>query len=263
MDVHRFKYLLITFLLLLGIPALAGGEDTAAYKMADCINCHGQKSGKSVLKIDVEGFESSIHGSELQCVDCHQNITSDEHIQQAGAGAVDCIQCHEKMNRHGGAAAGQFRPQCHQCHTQHSIYSKTDPASSVHRKSISKTCRRCYPEESGRMTYLSWLPSIRIESHNKQDPGTYYGSDDCLGCHQGQAAHGETEMLAGGNCSGCHMTPEGKNALLGTMHPKADRDRQPGVYVISVLYQIGIIFLLWSGLSRIISRFAGNKSQRK
>ncbi|MCP4750415.1 MAG: hypothetical protein GY866_05955 [Proteobacteria bacterium] len=249
----------ILLLIVSGVPALAVDKGAEVYGMADCKECHGRESNKSILKIDVGGFESSVHASDLECADCHEGVTSDEHIGQAGSGAVNCILCHEKTNRHGGTMAGEFRPQCHQCHSRHGIYMKTDPASSVHRKRIAKTCLRCHPEESGRMTYLSWLPSIRIESHNKQDPGTYYGSDDCLGCHQGRAAHGETEILVQAKCSGCHTTPDGKNALWGTMHPKADPDTQPGVYAVAIMYQMGIVLLLWGGFRRIVGRFSGGK----
>ncbi len=254
MDLHRLKCLAIALMIFLGLPTFAGGEGAGTYRMAECKECHSQGSSKSLLKIDMKGFESSVHAAGFQCIDCHQNVLSDKHILRAGSGTVNCFRCHQKINRHGGESSSASRPQCHQCHTRHRMYRKTNPASSVHRNSISATCQRCHPEESGRMTYLSWLPSIRIESHNKQDLGTVYGSGDCLGCHQGQAAHGETQTLVQANCHECHLTPDGENALLGTMHPKADLDAQPGVYAIAFMYQLGIIFLLWGGLRRIISR---------
>ena len=255
------RHLLTASVILVGIQAVAFGQDASDYKTADCIECHWQEATKSIMKIDVYGFSTSVHASRFRCFDCHQGVTSDKHISQAGSGAVNCARCHQKLNRHGGTVSSEFRPQCHQCHTRHKIFRTTDPASTVYRQNLKQTCQRCHPEESGQMSYLSWLPSIRIESHNKQDLGTSYEKDDCLACHQGQAAHGESETLVQDKCYRCHMTPDGKNALLGTVHPKADRTSQPGVYAIAFAYQFGVVFLLWGGLRRLIRRYSNDSGK--
>jgi hypothetical protein len=63
---------------------------------------------------------------------------------------------------------------------------------------------------------------VRIKSHPKQDFSGTYDKTNCLGCHQGAAAHGESGNINGQTCYKCHITPEGRGALLGHIHPKAD-----------------------------------------
>ncbi len=238
---------------LVGVFMPLGAFSAAPYENADCIECHAP-GGSSPLTIDVATYQTSVHAAGFSCRDCHRGVESKEHTQTPGSGRVDCLDCHQKKNRHGGSIAENSKPQCVDCHSRHRIYQKVHPASTVHANRIAQTCRNCHPEESGELTYLSLLPSLRIESHNKQDLGTYYSPDNCLGCHQGQGAHGEAMKLTDDTCASCHIDEDGNSLLLGYMHTKADLEKQPGVYAVAFIYQFSLIFLVWGGIRRLFRK---------
>ena len=238
---------------LVGMFVSLGICNATPYEDLDCIECH-DLDGSSPLTMDVTAYQTSVHAAGFSCRDCHRGVESKAHQQTPGAGRVDCLDCHQKKNRHGGSIAGNSKAQCVDCHSRHRIYQKGHPASTVHADRIAETCRSCHPEESGELTYLSWLPSLRIESHNKQDPGTHYSLDNCLGCHQGQGAHGEERRLTDATCSDCHMDEEGKSTLLGYMHTRADFEKQPGVFAVGFIYQFSLIFLVWGGIRRLFRK---------
>jgi len=112
----------------------------------------------------------------------------------------------------------------------------------------------------GESDALSWLPSLQIASHNKQDFGQVYDKSNCLGCHQGSAAHGEMNPINDRDCHQCHLPREGRPGLWGTMHPRADLNQQPGTFVAGVVYLIFFILLLGGGFGFYIK---GRKSSGK
>jgi len=234
-----------------------------AYTQQDCIDCHGRKKSKSQLHIPVEKFEASVHAQEdITCMDCHTGVKDDSHQETPGAGDVDCGQCHDQQNRHGPHGLDN-RPQCHSCHSKHNILAKDAPDSSVNPKRLKTTCRRCHPTESGDTDYLSWLPSWQIASHKKANFGRDYGRSNCIGCHQGQAAHGETDVINEQDCYRCHASRRGKSLLLGFMHPRADIESQPGIFSAALVYQLLIALLLIGGFGFWVRRFSGKSKKEK
>ena len=216
-----------------------------AYTSEDCITCHREGSQDSTLHISVQAFQRSAHGSELACEDCHTGVTDKAHEKTKGSGAVECNECHDQENRHGLSGEREKRPQCHSCHSKHAILGKKNRTSAIYRGQLKETCRECHPMESGETGYLAWLPSLQIRSHRKQDFSQDYSKDNCIGCHQGLAVHGEEEPLDGQNCQVCHMNQNEKESVIGTIHPGTDFWKQPGIFIAGVIYQIMILFLLW------------------
>ena len=226
-----------------------GHTGASDYTSEDCIECHQLASEESKLLISVTAYDISAHGmEEITCMDCHTGVVGDEHQTIEGSGAVDCRQCHEQENQHGLNGEEKFRPQCHDCHTRHDMLTKTDPASSVHQDQLPTTCGECHPAATGDSEYFSWFPAFQIASHNKADFGSVYSDDNCLGCHQGAGAHGESEPINDQNCHRCHGSRDGAGAMWGHMHPQADRETQPIVFAAASIYQvfivIGLILLL-------------------
>ncbi|MBE9520786.1 MAG: hypothetical protein IME97_06625 [Proteobacteria bacterium] len=246
----------------LGLLVFVTATKTWGYTPEDCIMCHGEGSRESVLHISMEEYDASIHGSEIACQDCHTGITGADHETIKGSGAVDCTQCHEQENRHGLRSKSEHRPQCHSCHTRHYILEKENVLSSVHPKQFKKTCKRCHPVECGETDYLSWLPSIQIASHKKQDFSRAYDRDNCMGCHQGRAGHGEEEPLNEQDCYQCHLTPSGEAKLLGAIHPRADSEKQPAIFAAATIYQFVILVLLWGGFRFYILKLSGKHKKR-
>lgn len=240
-------------------------EAATAYTPGDCIECHRTGSDESGLHISVEEYEASVHGSEITCLDCHTGVVDDTHQSTEGSGAVDCSACHEQENRHGLSGPEEQRPRCHDCHTRHNMLSKTDPASAVHPDHLAVTCAGCHPAASGKTDFFSWAPSFQIASHNKADFATAYEKDNCLGCHQGAAAHGESEPINEQDCYKCHLSPEAAGAMWGYMHPRPDVDTQPTVFAAAWVYMVFVglflVILLGKFLDFVFDRSPG-KSKR-
>ena len=243
----------VTFLF---TTAMGSGQHSASktesgYSPEDCIECHRTGSDESERQISISEYEESVHGQEITCLDCHTEVVDDEHQATEGSGTVDCSACHEQENRHGVNGPEEDRPQCHDCHTRHNMLTKTDPASTVHPDQFSATCAGCHAMASGKTDYFSWFPSFQIASHPKADFAGDYSDANCLGCHQGGAAHGEEEPLVDQDCHKCHRSPEMEGAMWGKIHPTADRKKQPAVFAAASIYQVSIVI----GVVLLLGRF--------
>lgn len=238
------------------------GGPAWAYTAEDCIKCHEEGSSKSMLHISIKEFKASIHGEETVCEDCHTSVKSEDHERRKGSGAVDCRECHEEENRHGLQSEGGRRPQCYSCHTRHSILEKDNPTSSIHPKRLKETCKICHKRECGEINYLSRLPSLQIASHKKEDFSKTFERTNCVGCHQGMAAHGEENQLNDEDCHKCHLTTAGQSRLMGYIHPTADREEQPETFAVAVVYQVVAVILLWGGLRFYVRRFSRKTKEK-
>ncbi len=245
------KNICIIILLLL-LPCNA-----STYTVNDCIGCHSKGSKESTLHISITGFRDSVHGGQLACMDCHTGITDDDHELIKAPVAVDCGQCHENDNMHGLSAKEEDRPQCCSCHGKHDILGKDNPSSRIHPEQLKYTCRGCHSNESGEPGYFSWLPSLQVRSHKKQDYSQDYGRSNCMGCHQGQAAHGEPDPLDAQNCHLCHMVLKERAAVMGYIHPKAGLHDQPVTFFAAVIYQAFILLMLWRLFRFVRFRISG------
>jgi hypothetical protein len=237
--------------------------EAIAYTRDDCIRCHRDGSRESTLHLSIEALEGSVHGTKFSCRDCHTGVTGDDHTVMRGSGTVSCNACHDQENGHGKRAGIADRPWCASCHTKHDIRRKDDPGSSVHPTRLRRTCGQCHPVECGETGYLAWLPSVQINSHGKQDAGRRYERTNCLGCHQGQAAHGEDEPLDEQDCHKCHRQEDGRGELLGYIHARADFRKQPAVFAAAVAYQFALGALVVGGLRFLYRRFSRKSNGRK
>lgn len=252
------------FLFCLAFLICLSGHDAWAYTREDCAKCHEKGSTDSTLTLSIEEFEASIHGREITCQDCHTGVKDEDHQTKKGYGTVDCSQCHDQQNRHALHSKSENRPHCYSCHTKHGILEKDNASSSVYPERLKETCRGCHAFECGEVDYLSWLPSLQIASHRKQDFSQAYERTNCIGCHQGLAAHGEEGQLNDHDCYKCHLPKKGQAGLWGYIHPRADYDKQPGVFAAATIYQFFAVVLLWGAFGFYIKRFSGrNKRARK
>ena len=241
---------------------LATVHSAFAYTSEDCIECHRTGSEESELHISLDEFNASIHAEEASCQDCHTLVVDDDHQTTPGSGATDCSECHEQQNLHGRGSDAGTRPQCYSCHTRHGMLPKDDPRSSTHSQRLKETCKSCHARESGETDYFSWLPSLQIASHGKQDFSQVYDRANCLGCHQGQAAHGESDPISDQTCFKCHVSLDGQNKLLGYIHSKADARRQPGVMAAASIYQVFLGVLILGGFAFFIRKLSAKPKRR-
>ena len=224
-----------------------------AYTAEDCIGCHRMGSGKSTLQMNMEEFNRSVHAGEIACQDCHKSVIDEKHITMKRSGSVDCGQCHDQQNRHGLGAKSGTRPQCYSCHTRHDILKGDHEKSSVHPEQLKKTCGACHPAQAGKIGFLPWLASLKVRSHGKEDLGCSYDEKDCLGCHQGKAAHGET-VLNDRSCPECHFPSQGQAPLMGALHPSAGSRSNPWNALANGIYGLAAVLLLVGGLGFYIRK---------
>jgi len=250
-----------TIPLVIGLLLFFSGGSAGAYTTDECLGCHGQ-GGSATRTISITEFKNSAHGKDPSCRDCHTKVKDESHQARPGAGAVQCGPCHDQENRHGLQANGRPRPQCHDCHTRHGILPKADLKSSVHPDKLPLTCKTCHPRECGKGDYLSWFTSLRVKSHKKQDFSRAFQDKNCLGCHQGKAAHGEKRPINSQSCYKCHQPVQGEGPLWGSIHPRADWKRQPALFAAAVADQAGL-GVLAAGFLLVIARRLIQKIRRR
>ncbi len=250
-------------LLLLLAALLCGRTALAESGTADCVACHGPHGTRSQLRVDIAAFNKSVHADSVGCAGCHTQVRIKDGACVHGSGAVDCAACHEQKNLHGADSPRGVRPRCQDCHPPHAIFAMDDPRSAVGPDRMAATCAQCHPVQSGRVGYLSWLPSLKIATHLKADlSGADYHQGNCLGCHQGQAAHGESAPINRASCPRCHMSgPDGKAPMLGVFHAQADPKRQPGVFAVAMIYQVLIGAFLVGGIVFFVGKLSGVKKR--
>ncbi len=233
---------------------LAAAQTLHAYKAEDCVTCHESGSIKSRRHISVEDLATSAHGADFSCLDCHTGIEDEGHTDMSGSGAVNCRQCHDQVNRHGFSGDSENLPQCFHCHTKHRILTKEDTASSVHPDNLVNTCRMCHPTPCGLTSAFSWLPSLKVASHSKQDFSQSYSENNCIGCHQGKAAHGEDNPLSDHLCYVCHVPLSAHPLLAGYIHVNAGTKNQWASFAAGIIYASALALLVWGGFQYYITR---------
>jgi hypothetical protein len=179
----------------------------------------------------------------------------EDHETRERTVPVECLQCHDQVNRHGGETANAHRPKCYDCHGTHGILEKERHDSAVYWNHLTATCRKCHFAEceSDRRFFL--IPAFRLATHVKQDFSETYEKSHCLGCHQAEAAHGGGDIIHEADCYRCHQSDGERSTLLGRFHEKPDLKHQPGFFLATVLNEVIILVLLCCGLVFVVQWF--------
>ncbi len=162
--------IVLTAILVCVQTALAQGAENLAN--GACLGCHGvpgfaaarADGQKRSLFVAADRYANSVHGKTLRCIDCHTTITELPHKSvsktpvewQRTRLAINknCGNCHAKAAEsytetyHGQVAALGYGnvATCFDCHGSHAILRASDPASSVARTNLLKTCRKCHQD---------------------------------------------------------------------------------------------------------------------
>ncbi|MBN2333101.1 MAG: hypothetical protein JXO49_03225 [Deltaproteobacteria bacterium] len=301
----RYVRLMVMSTLLIGLLV---GSGYAALTNEDCFKCHkevnlaagGLQGEARSLFIDQERFKQTLHGQKLVCMDCHEGSDNKTHLR-AGYPKVNCLACHSELEglypykakerikekglkipekklmsdaylqgAHGKAwvAGKENAPNCYDCHTIHYPLGAKNPASTVHRQNLKKTCSRCHKERQV-TGLLSRMATFRVQAHRKADQRFTFTKEACVDCHQGDAAHGEKELTKA-PCQKCHEKKIQKAGLMfGSFHLFPDHDKQFGVWSMRNLYGFvvaGIITLLalwglYAGLRKIAAYYQKEENQ--
>jgi hypothetical protein len=162
----------------------------------------------------------------------------------------ECLKCHGSggsskllidMGQYMSSVHAKEEIQCSDCHT--AITGDEHFAA----KGFGKVdCGSCHPEQTKAPGVLSKLMSFHVVSHPKQDPAMAADRTMCIGCHQGQAAHGEKVPVTNQNCYKCHSPLDEKSVLFGYIHYADWRNRPVGITAlcISLAGIVGAILLI-------------------
>lgn len=161
-----------------------------------CANCHADQAGEHA---------KSVHGQELKkgntaapdCGVCHGSAHELKALSSPGfrQNVPDtCGMCHSdiaeqfKASVHGKALARGIAdaPMCTDCHGEHNIQPKKNPASPVAAGNIRETCGSCHGDV--RLARKFGLPADRITTFDAS--------------FHGLAARGGSQTVA--NCASCH-----------------------------------------------------------
>lgn len=247
----------------------------------------GAGAGSGILRdlhVDPKAYVAAIHGQKgVECVDCHADADPNFH-PRAGLKTVDCRACHAevppadafppdalkkleakgikpppKESRKGEGwmktvhakawlAQNPAAPSCASCHTAHYQRPAKDPASTVNRAQLARTCGLCHVDQVNSYGAGGLLARFRLGGHGKGDLSERHEVTECLSCHQGEAAHGE-ETVTKQACPTCHRVPpkeqrEGK-VVLASLHARPAASDQPLAEALRVAYTL----LLWGGVA--------------
>jgi formate dehydrogenase gamma subunit len=194
-----------------------------------CVDCHSDLNG-------VKTYPHRYPLKSVRCSDCHDDITKAEdnsphgqtlksmwperitcfnchgkphEIISGGTTNKSCGDCHDQIQNeyshslHGHAFSRGLgaAPTCATCHIVHTLLPPSDPASSVNRRNVFETCRKCHGQKGMKATGMVLLPRAAA---------TY-----------ARSVHGIA--FAAGNekaatCTDCHRVHD----LLGAGDPKSD-----------------------------------------
>jgi len=238
-----FRSLLIVGVLSGSVAAASAAPPAQKATNDDCLTCHGDASltkdvnGKQVsLQVDPAHFRTGVHGSVLNCVDCHKDAKAEPHEQTPAK--VKCADCHADEQAawdrsfHGKAmqSGEKNAANCEDCHgSVHTLLPASDPKSSVNHANIPATCGRCHGqkfvmEASGHSAepYVSYQESV----HGRAVAAGKTGAAVCTDCH---SAH---DILPGSDpkssifkfnvpetCGKCHQKVE--TQFMGSIHGQA------------------------------------------
>ncbi len=189
-----------------------------------CLDCHGERSLKRIeatgrvvsLYVDPGALQSSVH-ADLECVNCHRDVTAIPH--RGRIEAVNCGRCHyvqhlptpsptggvvwqPGVHQRALEAGVPHAPTCQACHGSHDALAPDNPASRVHRSRVSETCGRCHLAE-----YAQYQGSVHGVARARGNPDVPVCTD-CHGSHTIQEPRAPGSRVAARavpeTCGRCH-----------------------------------------------------------
>lgn len=268
------------------IVAEAGQAPSAAHKLAQiqlCESCH-VKSREVAQRTTmgasfVSSFEQSVHGTALLagkadapgCADCHGNHDT-KQASEAGSSvghsqiAATCAKCHPAhaeaygTSVHAAALARGVSdaPTCTDCHGEHDIKSRHDPASSIHAKNLSQqVCASCHA--SVKLSRKYGLAADRFATftdsyHGLAVRGGAVEVVNCASCHGAHAIKSHKDPTSSihkdnlvQTCGKCHQGAS-SGFTIGNVHAsESQKDTEPVLYWVSTLY-VSLIFAVIGGM---------------
>ncbi len=170
-----------------------------------CVNCHGNHD-----IVPVKDARSRVAPMNVPfvCAQCHQEGTPVQLNRNIHQGNI-IENFSESIHGEGLLRKGLIvAPNCASCHTAHMILPHTDPASSIARQNIAKTCTKCHS-----MIEVVHRKVIRGELWEKQA----HVLPACVDCHQPHKVRKVfyTQGMADADCMRCHANEQLKASKDG------------------------------------------------
>lgn len=184
-------------------PAPEEARDAAAEVAApgappqkECVDCHREPEEQLVfrdgtrmdLAVDFDAWNATLHGKELQCVDCHRRASTIPHAEASFADAREyrvyssktCRRCHyafysknlDSIHTELIRAGNDLAPTCVDCHGAHEAVAPSARIA-VHRR-----CASCHREISE-----AYAMSVHGRHLIKEDNQDVPVCTDCHGAH--------------------------------------------------------------------------------
>jgi hypothetical protein len=230
------------------VPAKTAPPAAPAPSVNDtCMACHGDKDAKGAagksIAVDGPKFAASVHGGlNLQCTDCHADVSADKLPHAEKLKPVNCAACHEKaVGEYAGTVHGvsrkggnQTAATCTDCHGTHDILRAKDPASRTNHVNLVATCSRCHGDEvavaKGHMPGGNVGSKFADSIHGKALRGAaQMSAPECTDCHGTHSIHPKTDERSNisrakvpDTCGACHKAE--KAAYMSGRHGKLRQD---------------------------------------
>lgn len=246
-----------------------------------CESCHVENATVAGRALRggrfVESYERGVHGAALRrgeagaanCVDCHgahemnrgfaaRARTDKPHV------AATCARCHETAGRDFAASAHAVAltkgnadsATCTDCHGEHEIRGRDDPASPVHKARVARqVCADCHA--SLRLTEKYGIASHAFQTfadsyHGLAVRGGAVEVVNCASCHESHAIRSRDDPASSihpanlvRTCGQCHPGANTRFAV-GRVHvsPEAAAESaagEPVLHLVATLYVILIV----------------------
>lgn len=266
------------------------GTATLELKLAQtrrCEACHVENAAVAARSLRgahfVESFERSVHGAALHrgepaaanCVDCHGAHEMNRGFA-AGARtdkphvAATCARCHEAIGRDFGgsvhavalAKGNADSATCTDCHGEHEIRARDDPASRVHKARVARqVCADCHA--SLRLTEKYGIASHAFQTfadsyHGLAVRGGAVEVVNCASCHESHGIRSRDDPASSihpanlaRTCGQCHPGANTRFAV-GKVHvsPEAAAGAAGGEWILHLIASVyvGLIVAVVGGM---------------
>ena len=181
------------------VKATSDGHDTP--KPVDCARCHAEASAKYTEGLHSGKKDKEGDAPRATCVQCHGNhaiprLGKIAPAEKKQAMEAMCKPCHGTEvsaytdGRHGRSSNSEVAT-CTDCHGNHEMRSKADPASRTYRLNIATTCAACHVKKN----------VAGLTDRSKKAVADYFGSIHGL-------AMVESGLLVSATCADCHLPHE-------------------------------------------------------
>ncbi len=234
----------------------------------ECTRCHfaGNKVGAPQGQL-YDQYRESVHGIAAAngntkapfCQNCHgtHNIRRPSDplspISRSRVAAT-CGGCHVheyaeyRISIHGSAVekGNKDAPVCINCHGEHDILARSDPASKVNVSNIANTCSACHASEALMEQY--GVRSVQVQTYKESYHGiaTKFGQKKAANC---ASCHGVHDILPATDpnsrvnianipktCGGCHQDANA-NYARGRIHVNAENKDSGIIYYIAFFFK--------------------------